>query len=178
MGLSYYTQLIIISSKAIMIFKLYCITPFLVNLWNSNVEVMTENKTKANNKSVIAFLDSMEDEEKRKDAYVLMELFKNITHEPAVMWGESIVGFGSYHYKYDSGREGDMCITGFSPRKANFSIYIMSGFSNQQELLKQLGPHKTGKACLYIKRLSDIDMDVLSEMIRSSYLHYKIEHSQ
>ncbi|MCK0189071.1 DUF1801 domain-containing protein [Arenibacter sp. F20364] len=138
---------------------------------------MTENKTKANNKSVIAFLNSVVDEEKRKDAHVLMKLFENITHEPAVMWGESIVGFGSYHYKYDSGREGDMCITGFSPRKANFSIYIMSGFSNKQELLEQLGPHKTGKACLYIKRLSEIDIDVLSRIVRLSYEHYKIKYS-
>ena len=139
---------------------------------------MTENKTKPNNTSVVAFLNSVESEEKRKDAYVLLELFKGITLEPAVMWGESIVGFGSYHYKYNSGREGDMCITGFSPRKSNFSIYIMSGFSNNQELLQQLGPHKTGKVCLYIKRLSDIDMDVLSKMIRSSYLHYKNKYSQ
>ena len=139
---------------------------------------MIENKIKANNKSVVAFLDSIEDAERRREAHILLELFKNITHEQPIMWGVSIVGFGSYHYKYDSGREGDMCITGFSPRKANFSIYIMKGFSNNQELLEQLGPHKTGKACLYIKRLSNIDMDVLSEMIRSSYLHYKNKHSQ
>jgi len=139
---------------------------------------MTENKTRPNNNSVIAFLNSVEGEEKRKDSHALLQLFKNITLEPAVMWGESIVGFGSYHYKYDSGREGDMCITGFSPRKSNFSIYIMSGFSNYQELLELLGPYKTGRACLYVKRLSDIDMDVLSEIIRSSYLHYKNKHSQ
>ena len=139
---------------------------------------MTENKTRPNNNSVIAFLNSVEGKEKRKDSHALLQLFKSITLEPAVMWGESIVGFGSYHYKYDSGREGDMCITGFSPRKSNFSIYIMSGFSNYQDLLEQLGPHKTGKACLYVKRLSDIDMDVLSEIIRSSYLHYKNKHSQ
>lgn len=139
---------------------------------------MTENKTRPNNNSVIAFLNSVEGEEKSKDSHALLQLFKSITLEPGVMWGESIVGFGSYHYKYDSGREGDMCITGFSPRKSNFSIYIMSGFSNYQDLLEQLGPHKTGKACLYVKRLSDIDMDVLSEIIRSSYLHYKNKHSQ
>lgn len=139
---------------------------------------MTENKTRPNNNSVIAFLNSVEGEEKRKDSHALLQLFKSLTLEPAVMWGESIVGFGSYHYKYDSGREGDMCITGFSPRKSNFSIYIMSGFSNYQDLLEQLGPHKTGKACLYVKRLSDIDMDALSEIIRSSYLHYKNKHSQ
>ena len=139
---------------------------------------MTENKTKPNNTSVIDFLNSVEDEEKRRDAHALLEVFRSITLEPAVMWGENIVGFGSYHYKYDSGREGDMCITGFSPRKSNFSIYIMSGFFNTQELLEQLGPHKTGKACLYINRLSNIDMDVLSQMIKSSYLHYKNKHSK
>jgi len=107
-----------------------------------------------------------------------LELFKRTTKEPAVMWGESIVGFGSYHYKYDSGREGDMPLTGFSPRKLNFSIYIMSGLSKQQKVLEQLGPHKTGKSCLYIKRLSDIDLDVLSELVNSSYLHFKRKNSQ
>lgn len=139
---------------------------------------MKENKTRPNNKSVSAFLDSIEGEEKRKDSHTLLRLFKSITHEPAIMWGESIIGFGSYHYKYDSGREGDMCITGFSPRKSNFSIYILSGFSNYPELLKRLGPHKTGKVCLYIKRLSNIDMDVLSQLIESSYLHYKNKDSK
>ncbi|MCM4172121.1 DUF1801 domain-containing protein [Arenibacter sp. TNZ] len=139
---------------------------------------MSENKTKPNNKSVISFLNSFESKEKRKDAYALLELFKRTTNEPAVMWGESIVGFGSYHYKYDSGREGDMPLTGFSPRKLNFSIYIMSGLSKQQKVLEQLGPHKTGKSCLYIKRLSDIDLDVLSELVNSSYLHFKRKNSQ
>lgn len=131
-----------------------------------------------NNISVNSFLNTIKIEEKRNDAHALLQLFRDITNEPAVMWGDSIIGFGSYHYKYDSGREGDMCITGFSPRKLNFSIYIMSGFSNIQELLGQLGPHKTGKACLYIKRLLDIDMEVLASIIKSSYEHYKDKYSQ
>ncbi|MBC8768438.1 DUF1801 domain-containing protein [Arenibacter sp. BSSL-BM3] len=139
---------------------------------------MSENKTLPNNKSVISFLNSIDSEEKRKDAYILLDLFKGITNETAVMWGESIIGFGSYHYKYDSGREGDMPMTGFSPRKGNFSIYIMTGFSKQQQLLEQLGTHKTGKSCLYIKRLSNIELDVLSELIKSSYQYYKNKNSQ
>jgi hypothetical protein len=113
---------------------------------------MSENKTRPNNKSVISFLNAINVQEKRNDAFALLKLFKDITHEPAVMWGDSIIGFGSYHYQYDSGREGDMCITGFSTRKLKFSIYIMSGFSNKQELLEQLGHYKTGKAYLYTKR--------------------------
>jgi len=134
---------------------------------------MSENKTRPNSKSVISFLNSLENEEKRRDAHALLELFINITHERPVMWGESIVGFGSYHYKYNSGREGDMPMVGFSPRKSNFSIYIMSGFSSQQRLLEKLGTHKTGKSCLYIKGLSGINIEVLSELVKSSYLHYK-----
>ncbi|MCM4153000.1 DUF1801 domain-containing protein [Arenibacter sp. N53] len=139
---------------------------------------MSENKTVPNNKSVNSYLNSIGSEEKREDAHTLLELFKKITKEAAVMWGDSIIGFGNYHYKYDSGREGDMPMTGFSPRKLNFSIYIMSGFSKQQQLLEQLGPHKIGKSCLYIKRLKEIDMDILSQLIKSSYLHYKNKNSQ
>lgn len=139
---------------------------------------MSENKTLPNNKSVISFLNSIDNEEKRKDAYTLLDLFKGITSERAVMWGESIIGFGSYHYRYDSGREGDMPMTGYSPRKLNFSIYIMTGFSKQEQLLAKLGPHKTGKSCLYIKRLSNIDLDVLSELIKSSYQYYKNKNSK
>ena len=139
---------------------------------------MSENKTVPNNKSVNSYLNSIGSEEKREDAHTLLELFKKITKEAAVMWGDSIIGFGNYHYKYDSGREGDMPMTGFSPRKLNFSIYILSGFSKQQQLLEQLGPHKIGKSCLYINRLKEIDMDILSQVIKSSYLHYKNKNSQ
>jgi hypothetical protein len=93
------------------------------------------------------------------------------------MWGPSIVGFGSYHYKYDSGREGDMLLAGFSPRKQNLTLYIMAGFDRYENLMKRLGKHSTGKSCLYIKRLSDIDIDVLSEIISASYEHYNKKYN-
>ncbi|MFT4830536.1 MAG: hypothetical protein ACI815_000170 [Psychroserpens sp.] len=133
---------------------------------------MSENKTKPTNSSVIEFLNSIDNEIKRNDSFTILEKMKEITGKPAVMWGDSIVGFGSYHYKYDSGREGDILITGFSPRKQNLTLYIIDGFDGYQELLKKLGPHKTGKSCLYIKKLSDIDMDILTEVISTSFTHF------
>ncbi|ALM06846.1 hypothetical protein SB49_02780 [Sediminicola sp. YIK13] len=133
---------------------------------------MSENKTIPTNASVTEFLNTVDNETRRKDCFVILEKMKEITGKPAVMWGNSIVGFGSYHYKYDSGREGDMLITGFSPRKQNLTLYILDGFDGHQELLKKLGPHKTGKSCLYIKKLSDIDMDILSELISTSFAHF------
>ena len=159
-------------------FRTYVDFFFLVNLKCINIQGMPENKTQPNNNSVTLFLNSIENEEKRKDAQALLALFKGITNEPAIKWGESIIGFGTYHYKYDSGREGDMPMTGFSPRKLNFSIYIMSVFSGQQQLMQQLGLHKSSKAYLYIKRLKDIEIDVLSELIKSSYLHYKNKNQE
>jgi len=136
------------------------------------------NKTQPNNNSVNPFLNSIEREEKRKDALALMGLFKGITNEPAVMWGESIIGFGNYYYKYDSGMERVIPMTGFSPRKLNSSVYIMSGFSQQQRLMEQLVSHKSAKACLYIELFKDIELYVLSELIKSSYLHYKNKNPQ
>ncbi|MEB8328815.1 DUF1801 domain-containing protein [Flavobacteriaceae bacterium KMM 6897] len=133
---------------------------------------MSENKTKPTNSSVIQFINSIDNETKRNDSFTVLEKMKEITGKPPVMWGESIVGFGSYHYKYDSGREGDMLITGFSPRKQNLTLYIMDGFDGYQELLTKLGPHKTGKSCLYIKKISDIDMDILTELISTSFTHF------
>ena len=133
---------------------------------------MSENKTIPNNASVTEFLKTVENETRREDSFVILEKMKEITGKPAVMWGNSIVGFGSYHYKYDSGREGDMLITGFSPRKQNLTLYILDGFGGYQELLSKLGPHKTGKSCLYIKKLSDIDMDILTELISTSFKHF------
>ena len=133
---------------------------------------MSENKTKPTNASVVQFLNSIENEARRIDSFTILEKMKAITGKPAVMWGDSIVGFGSYHYKYDSGREGDMLITGFSPRKQNLTLYIIDGFKRYQELLPKLGPHKTGKSCLYIKKLSDIDMDILTELITTSFTHF------
>lgn len=114
------------------------------------------------------FIAAVADERKRTDAEVLLELMAEITGEPPVMWGPSIIGYGSYHYKYASGREGDCMLTGFSPRKTALTIYLMSGVERQAELLERLGKYKNGKSCLYIKRLSDVDMAVLRELIAVS----------
>ena len=129
---------------------------------------MAANKTIANDSSVNAFIDTVEDERKRADSHELIELMRTITgHEPK-LWGSSLVGFDSYHYRYASGREGDFFITGFSPRKTALAIYIMPGFDDYAEQLQRLGPHKTGKSCLYVKNLDAIDRDVLGEIIRDS----------
>ncbi|MEX0288966.1 MAG: DUF1801 domain-containing protein [Flavobacteriaceae bacterium] len=138
---------------------------------------MANNKTVPNTASVKQFLDAVEDPQKREDSYSLLELMTKITGEAPVMWGPSIVGFGQYHYKYDSGREGDMLLTGFSPRKQNLTLYIMAGFDRYEDLMKKLGKHSTGKSCLYIKRLLDVDMEVLTEIIRSSYEHYNKKYN-
>ncbi len=129
---------------------------------------MAENKTRPTDASVRDYMDGIEDPGRKKDCEEILSLMKEVTGEEPVMWGNSIVGFGSYHYKYDSGREGDMILTGFSNRKQNISIYIMSGFKKHEELLKKIGTFKTGKSCFYIKRLSDIDTDVLKELIQHS----------
>ena len=129
---------------------------------------MAELKTKVNEASVNKFLNSVADKQKREDSYVILELMKKITKCEPKMWGSSIVGFGSYHYKYESGREGDICLIGFSPRKQNLTLYIMSGFSKYANLMKKLGKYKTGKACLYINKLDDIDIKVLKELINES----------
>ncbi|MBT8301536.1 MAG: DUF1801 domain-containing protein, partial [Maribacter sp.] len=117
------------------------------------------------------------DEIQRQDSVKLVDLMKEITGEDPVMWGPSIIGFGSYHYKYDSGREGDMLLTGFSPRKQNLSLYIMAGFSNYGNLMQKLGKYKTGKSCLYIKRLSEINIDVLKELIKASFDHHNNKYN-
>jgi hypothetical protein len=120
-----------------------------------------ELKTKPNKSKI-------ENDKRREDAFVIFDLMKKITIEEPKMWGESIVGFGSYHYKYESGREGDWFLTGFSPRKTNLSIYIMAGFKEYDELLKKLGKYKTGVSCLYVNKLEDVDMKVLKELITKS----------
>ncbi len=130
---------------------------------------MAELKTKLNDDDPLAFLESVEDEKKRQDAYEILEMLKKISGKEPRMWGGSIIGFGNYHYKYDSGREGDWFLAGFSPRKQNFSLYIMSGFDRYNELLKKLGKYQTGKACLYIKKLEDVDRKVLYELMEVSY---------
>ncbi|MCK6542228.1 DUF1801 domain-containing protein [bacterium] len=134
---------------------------------------MAENKTKATKLSVQDFLKTIKDEQTIEDCNALIKLMKKITGKPAVMWGPSIIGFDSYHYKYESGREGDMCITGFSPRKGKISIYITSGFERYTAHLKKIGKCKTSKACLYVKSLSDIDTQVLEEMIKDSIIFMK-----
>ena len=134
---------------------------------------MAELKTKPNKVSVEKFLKSIKDEKKREDSFKVLELMKKITKEEPVMWGPSIVGFGKYHYKYASGREGDWFLTGFSPRKQNLTLYIMSGFKRYKELMKKLGKHKTGSSCLYINKLEDIDMKVLKELITESVKYMK-----
>ena len=127
----------------------------------------SENKTKPTEVTVESFLASVEPEKKREEAVVLDQLFRKVTGWTPVMWGPSIIGYGSYHYKYESGREGDMCATGFSPRKANHSLYIMPGYTDFAPILDRLGKHSTGKACLYIKKLEDVDLDVVAELIEA-----------
>lgn len=136
---------------------------------------MVENKTKPTNMTVDGFIAAVPDPQKRTDAETLRAMFERVTGEPAVMWGPSIVGFGSYHYKYDSGREGDMCRAGFSPRKAALTLYVTSGYSDdvaraaEAKILARLGKYQASKACIYIKRLSDVDMGVLEELIASGW---------
>ena len=126
---------------------------------------MAELKTKVNDASVEKFINAVKDEEKRKDAIALLELMRNTTKEEPKMWGNSIVGFGSYHYKYASGREGDWPVTGFSPRKENLTIYFCGCLPDMKDQLKQLGKYKTGVGCLYFKKLSDIDQKILKQML-------------
>jgi len=129
---------------------------------------MAELKTKLNDADVEAFLNGIEDKKRCEDSFAVLEMMKNITKAKPKMWGASIVGFGNYRYKYKSGREGDWFVSGFSPRKQNLTLYIMSGFSRYDELLAKLGKHKTGKSCLYVNKLEDVDLDVLAEMIETS----------
>lgn len=132
---------------------------------------MAELKTKRNDGDVHAFLNSISDEKKRQDSYVILKLMQETTNVKPKMWGDSIVGFGSYHYKYASGREGDWFLTGFSPRKQNLTLYIMSGFEKYETLLNKLGKHSLGKSCLYIKKIEDVDLDVLKELVKQSMQH-------
>ena len=132
---------------------------------------MAENKTKPTQQDVVEFLDGVADKKKRKDSFALLELMKEVTGLEPVMWGDSIVGYGTYHYRYETGREGDMPLTGFSPRKQNLTVYITSGFDQYEPLLQQLGKHTTGKSCLYFKRLDDIDLSTLKELVRESVEH-------
>lgn len=134
---------------------------------------MAELKTKPIKKDVNQYIQSVENAQVRQDCETLRELMGKITNSNGVMWGESIIGFGKYHYKYESGREGDWFLTGFSPRKQNLTLYIMSGFSKFNDLMAGLGKYKTGKACLYVKSLDDIDIKVLESLLRGSLNHLK-----
>lgn len=132
---------------------------------------MAELKTKRNKGDVKAFLNGVPDEKRRNDSFTVLELMKQVTGANPEMWGENIIGFGSYSYKYESGREGDWFLTGFSPRKQNLTLYIMSGFKEYDQLLRKLGKHTTGKSCLYIKKMDDVNREVLEELIKKSVEH-------
>jgi hypothetical protein len=147
---------------------------------------MAELKTRKNDASVRDFLGNISDKQKRNDCQALCEIMQEITGDEPKMWGENIVGFGSYHYKYASGREADWMLTGFSPRKTNITIYVMSGFDeyaaangyDPSYLLAKLGKYSTGKSCLYIKKLSDVNLDVLRQLITTSLASIKAVHEE
>ena len=138
---------------------------------------MAKLKTQKTDASVTEFLESVPNERRRKDGLAVLELMKEVTGEEPAMWGSSIVGFGSYRYKYASGREGEWPLVGFSPRKQNLTLYIMSGFDDYDALLADLGKYKTGKACLYINKLEDVDQDILRELVKQSADHVAETHS-
>jgi hypothetical protein len=134
---------------------------------------MAEQKTKQTAASVEEFLDRLPDDSVRGDCRALVSMMRDATGAPARMWGPSIVGFGEYHYKYESGRESDFLLVGFSPRARQLSLYIMAGFDRYDEIMQRLGKYKTGKSCLYVKRLEDIDLAALRELIDESVAYMK-----
>lgn len=134
---------------------------------------MAELKTRPHDGDVEAFLAGVENPTRREDAFEALALMKRVTGEEPKMWGPSIVGFGSYRYVYESGRGGDWFVAGFSPRKQALTLYIMSGFREHDALLAKLGKHTTGRSCLYVKKLADVDMDVLEELVRRSVEHVR-----
>lgn len=129
---------------------------------------MAKNKTTQTEVSVTEFVNQVENEVKRKDSFKLIDLFKAITGCEPKMWGPTIIGFGSYHYKYASGHEGDAPLAGFSPRKDAITLYMATHFKNREQLLAQLGKHKSSKACIYVKKLDDIDQTILEKIIKNS----------
>lgn len=134
---------------------------------------MAANKTQPTDAKVADYLAAIEDETRRADCETLVKLMSKVTKQPPVMWGPSMVGFGTYHYKYESGREGDFFLTGFASRKSDISVYLSACDEDRDELLAQLGKHKMGKGCLYLKRLSDVDVKVLEKLIKSSIAETK-----
>jgi hypothetical protein len=139
---------------------------------------MAEQKTKPTEQSVESFLDTVPDEKVRDDCFRLARMMEKVTGAAPTMWGPGIVGFGKYHYVYDSGHEGDACLTGFSPRKQNITLYLMPGFTGHTALLEKLGKHKAGKGCLYIKRLDDVNISVLETLIKQSVDHLKTTYPE
>lgn len=139
---------------------------------------MSENKTKPTSANAAEFLAAIGDDQRRADCRALSGIMQEITGEPAVMWGAGIVGFGSCHYRYESGREGDWAVAGFSPRKGDISVYLMAEAPEQAELLSRLGRHKMGKACLYIRKLADVDVAVLAQLVADSVAEVKRRHGQ
>lgn len=129
---------------------------------------MYEQKTKETDNSVVEFIESVDSPKKREDAYKLLDIFTETTGYEAKMWGPSIIGFGSYHYKYKTGHEGDAPLVGFSPRKAKISLYFAPGDPDRAELLEKFGKHTTGAACVYINKLADVDVEVLKALIKQS----------
>jgi hypothetical protein len=139
---------------------------------------MATPKTTVNDANVEDFINKVEDQVKKQDSLALLKLFSKVTGEKPTMWGSSIIGFGSYHYKSEKSRqEGDWMLTGFSPRKQNLTLYVMPGFADYQDLLKDLGKHKTSVSCLYINKLADVDLAVLEKLIKKSFAAMKAEHT-
>lgn len=136
---------------------------------------MAKLKTSPNDQSVKDFIDKITDEKKRQDCWTILKIMEEASGEEARMWGDSIVGFGSYHYKYASGRQGDWFLTGFSPRRRDLTLYIMTGFDGYADLLEDLGNYRTGVSCLYIKRLDEINLTLLKQLVARSMLHMKQE---
>ena len=141
-------------------------------VWHNRRMAQAENKTRPTDGSVENFLSAVDHVGRREDAYILLDIMKRATGYEPVLWG-SMVGFGQYHYKYDSGREGDMFLTGFAPRKAAMTTYIMPGFGKYDDLMGRLGKFKTGSSCLYIGRLKNVDLEVLEELISLSVQHMR-----
>jgi Domain of unknown function (DU1801) len=137
---------------------------------------MAELKTKKTGESVIKFLEKIEEITKQKDCFEIVEMMKSVSKCEPKMWGTAIIGFDSYHYKYESGREGTMCVIGFSPRKQNITLYLMGAISEPHPLLAKLGKYKTGKGCLYINTLKDVDTSILKKLIKASFDYVKNKH--
>jgi Domain of unknown function (DU1801) len=137
---------------------------------------MAEAKTKPTEQSVDSFLANVAEEQVRTDCYAIIKLMEKASGEPPKMWGPAIIGFGSYHFKYDSGREGDICTIGFSPRKGKITLYVLCGFQGQEQVLEKLGKHKAEGGCLYIKKLTDVNVGVLENLIKQSFEFKKKLH--